>query len=300
MDILTHATIGLIAASPFAVNSPELAGGILLGSVLPDVDTFSRIFGKRTFLAWHQTWTHSLPLTLGLSVALTLCSIFFDWNGLQLGIGLFFGMLGHILLDYSNTLGVALLKPFSNRRFCLEWVFFIDATVLAITLLTTGRIVWNWYQGQLENYAASLACGILLIVYWIFKGVLRSRAGRLAPVGTVSLLPSALTPWKFLCAKVEKDEASLFYLNACTGATVSKHSVPIHDAIFKPLLAQLPEFKIMQELSPAYHVVDVVNEERGKRILCRDLRTRNFGTSFGDLTVWLGETNQITRIHFYV
>ncbi|EEF58662.1 metal-dependent hydrolase [Pedosphaera parvula] len=300
MDILTHAAIGFIAASPFAANSPELAGGIVLGSVLPDLDTFSRVFGKRAFLKWHQTWTHSMPLALGLSAILAVCSASVGWNGVQLGMGIFVGMLGHILLDYSNTLGIALLKPFSHRRFCLEWVFFIDATVLIVTLLTTAVILWNWNQGQLENYRASLACGIFLIVYWLVKGALRNRAGRLAPAGTISLLPSAFIPWKFLGAKIEGVQASLFHLNAFTGATQPKPSVPIHDATFKSMLAQLPEFKMMQELSPAYHVVDVATEGTGKRLLCRDLRTRNFSTSFGDLTVWLNDTNQITKVHFHV
>jgi hypothetical protein len=35
----------------------------------------------------------------------------------------------------------------------------------------------------------------------------------------------------------------------------------------------------MRELSPAYHVVSA----DGTDLVCRDLRTRNFGTRFGEL-----------------
>jgi len=48
---------------------------------------------------------------------------------------------------------------------------------------------------------------------------------------------------------------------------------------------RLPEFRIMRALSPAYHAIHEEPEPdgRGRRILCRDLRTRNFKTTFGDL-----------------
>jgi hypothetical protein len=35
-------------------------------------------------------------------------------------------------------------------------------------------------------------------------------------------------------------------------------------------------------------------------LLCRDMRTRNFGTSFGDLEVWLDTNKKILRTRFHV
>ena len=49
--------------------------------------------------------------------------------------------MAHSLLDLTNTYGVAWFMPFSNRRFCLEWVFFIDAVVLASLGVVLGLIL---------------------------------------------------------------------------------------------------------------------------------------------------------------
>jgi len=36
------------------------------------------------------------------------------------------------------------------------------------------------------------------------------------------------------------------------------------------------------------------------RILCRDMRMRNFGTRFGDLEIWLDSNHQVLRTRFHV
>ncbi len=55
MDVVTHALIGLIGASPFAVSHPVAASCFALGAVAPDLDALSRLFGKRAFMRAHQT-----------------------------------------------------------------------------------------------------------------------------------------------------------------------------------------------------------------------------------------------------
>jgi hypothetical protein len=42
MDIVTHAMMGAIAASPFLQSHPEAAAAFMFGSVAPDLDAFSR------------------------------------------------------------------------------------------------------------------------------------------------------------------------------------------------------------------------------------------------------------------
>src|SRR5215468_216664 len=124
MDIVTHAGVGLVAASPFLADRPELAVGIVAGSVLPDLDALCRLQSKTAFLRAHQTWSHALPVQLTLSAGTAFIAALLGWRGIEVGMGLFAGFVGHSLLDLTNTYGVAWLTPFSRRRFCLEWVFF--------------------------------------------------------------------------------------------------------------------------------------------------------------------------------
>jgi membrane-bound metal-dependent hydrolase YbcI (DUF457 family) len=299
VDILTHAGIGLIAASPFLASRPELALGIVAGSVLPDLDAFCRLFNKRAFLQAHQTWSHALPVHLAASCATGAVGAVFGWSGWELGGGLLAGLLGHSLLDLTNTFGVAWLTPFSRRRGCLEWVFFIDATVLAALAVTLALVIPAWFrnEGVPRSYALSfLAC---LLAYVLGKGVLRRRAGRFCPQAS-SLVPSALVPWRFFGTDRKPGAITLFRVNALTGAQSPVVQVPLLDHSFVRVLDALPEFRLMREVSPEYHIVGASADGPETHLLCRDMRMRNFGTRFGDLEVWLDARSQIIRSRFYV
>jgi membrane-bound metal-dependent hydrolase YbcI (DUF457 family) len=299
MDIVTHAGIGVIAAAPFLASRPELALGLVAGSVLPDLDALSRIFGKLAFLRQHQTWSHALLIQALLSVAAGFIAALWELNGVSLALGMFAGFALHTLLDWSNTLGVTLLAPFSRRRFRLEWVFFIDAIVLVATgIAVTGSLRELSREGMVSGRYA-IAFFTSMGAYFFAKGVLRHRAGRLAPEAR-SLVPSALVPWRYYGFVPTGDRVRLFQLNALTGRekTIATHVVL--DADYAGALRELPEFNLMRELSPAYHVVSAVTEATGQRISCRDLRTRNFGSTFGDLEVVLDAGGKVTGTKFHV
>ncbi len=52
----------------------------------------------------------------------------------------------------------------------------------------------------------------------------------------------------------------------------------------------------MRALSPLYHVVEVREDESNVTLTCRDLRTRNFSTRFGELLVTLGKSGTVERV----
>jgi membrane-bound metal-dependent hydrolase YbcI (DUF457 family) len=298
MDILTHSGIGLIAASPFVADRPELAVGVVAGSVLPDLDALFRLVDKRTFLRAHQTWTHALPVHLTISLAIGALAVSLGWRGFELGAGLLAGLVGHSALDITNTFGVAWLAPFSRRRFFLEWVFFIDAVVLVGVAGTLAFVIPAWLQRG--DVSARYAAGFLasLSAYVLSKGMLRRRAGRFCREA-MSLVPSALVPWRFYGTERQPHTIKLFRVNAMTGSRSPVGEVPVLDDAFAATLECLPEFRLMREISPEYHVVGAWEEGPVTRLLCRDMRIRNFGTRFGDLEAWLDTNRQIVRSRFH-
>jgi len=299
MDIVTHAGIGLIAAAPVLNSRPELALGLVAGSVFPDLDALSRVFGKRAYLRSHQTWSHALLLQAAVSLLAGFFAETCGVDGLLLGSGLFAGFAGHTLLDFSNTLGVTLLAPFSRRRFCLEWVFFIDAFTVLLTLPTaTVSLCLCYRDGEVPIRYAEIFFGIM-VVYVGAKGFLRRRAGVLAP-DAMALMPSALWPWQFVGVAQCGNGIRRFQVNAITGRGETLAQQAVLDEAYAGLLANVPEFVLMRGLSPAYHVVSVTRTKAGQTVLCRDLRTRNFKTAFGDLEVLLDTDNRVTRTLFYV
>ncbi len=299
MDIFTHAGIGLIVAGPFIQEKPELAVGIVAGSVLPDLDALCRLAGKRTFLRHHQTWSHSLPVQAAASAAVGFIASRFGWNGFALAIGLFAGLASHTALDMLNTFGVAWLYPFSRRRLCLGWVFFIDAVVLAALLATLLAVLPFWFQSGQAPFASMVAFTCFLMGYILLKGWLKNRAAGIRPEAR-SLVPSAFVPWRYIGTRMEKDDLVVLHINAVTASTVPVASVHLLDRRYATIVGTLPDYHTMRELSPEYHVIGAFPEAGATRVLCRDMRTRNFGTRFGDLEVWLDANEQITRSRFHV
>ena len=299
MDIVTHAGIGLIAAIPVLDSHPELALGLVAGSVLPDLDALSRIFGKRAFLRSHQTWSHALPVHAVISTLAGFLAQVRGGDGLLLGSGLFAGLTIHALLDFSNTLGVTIFVPFSRKRLCLEWVFFIDAFVLLLTISATALTLWLFcLNGDVPVGYAGIFFGAM-VAYFGAKGMMRRRAAAVAP-DAITLMPSALWPWRFFGVTETGSCIRIVEINAITGRHETLADQEVLDATYARILTEVPEFILMRELSPAYHVVSSTKTDAGEIVACRDLRTRNFKTTFGDLEVLLDTNKRIIRTTFHV
>jgi membrane-bound metal-dependent hydrolase YbcI (DUF457 family) len=300
MDVVTHSLIGLIGAGPFLERSPEAALAFALGSVAPDFDALSRQFGKRAYFRCHQTYTHALPVIVLLGVVAGSAVRMAGLPGFWIGAGLTMGMVLHSMLDCTNTLGITLFTPFSHKRYCLEWVFFIDITVIALLAVPACLVLPALWRREPVGWPAPAACAASLAAYWLFKGWLRRRAGKLAPSGTVTLLPSGVVPWRFLgCARSEND-ARLFRLSGFTGRVSEYDHYLIQDGGRMEVLATVAEFRLMRLLSPAYHLVRITHRDDGETLLCRDLRTRNFGTRFGDLEVDVDSTGKVKGVRWHV
>lgn len=299
MDIATHAMMGAVLAGPLLATRPLTGACFVLGSVLPDLDALSRCFGKQAFLRWHQSYTHGLPVILLAGLL--------AWLFIPEGLGepwaplaLVAGLLLHVGLDVTNTYGTAVLSPLSSRRFCAEWVFFIDAFVVTAS---AAAILIQWLplaksSGGIWLVAAVYA--LLLASYWLAKTALHARARHLATPDTLSLIPSSLVPWLYYgCAELEGG-IRVFRISALSGHIDQEQDCPVHDAAYADVLSHLPEFQIMRQLSPAYRITDATAVAEGTRLTCRDLRTRNFGGRFGQLVAVMSSEGQILTRRFYV
>jgi inner membrane protein len=116
----THATFGLLftIATGTVLGltlSPAVAACVLLGALLPDLDTPTSAIGRccRPVAGWlerrvgHRTLTHSF---LGLTVA-TLPVLPLAWVDVRWPLAFALGYLSHLLVDAANPPGVPLLYP---------------------------------------------------------------------------------------------------------------------------------------------------------------------------------------------
>lgn len=296
MDIPTHALMGAVVVRGFFPELGDEALCFVVGSVAPDVDLLCRFFaGKHMSLRFHQTYTHALPVIflVGAVPALLLWLAGSPWCWYPVAFAL--GAAFHSFLDITNTYGLMLFAPFSKRRFCMEWLFALDMTVTVSTLATllvlecvppdTGR----WL---VAGYVA------VMVLYWLLHAALARRARYLVPAGTVSVIPSAFVPWRFLCCRKEGREAVTFQLDALRGRVQREQRWPLLDAQYAERLGVLPEYQAMRGLSPLYHVVHEEAALHGTVVTCRDLRILNFNTRFGELKVQLSTHTQPRIISF--
>jgi hypothetical protein len=126
------------------------------------------------------------------------------------------------------------------------------------------------------------------------------RAIRLAPPGTESVIPSAILPWRFFGYLRHADGVELFTFHAMRGS-IGRHDVrQTFDSRYASWLNQAAEYRLMRELSPGYHAVEIATHKGIVKITCRDLRIRNFGGEFGRLELTFTSDGRLLQKEFHV
>lgn len=112
-SIAATLTLTHMSHLPFA---PELAIGVVVGSLLPDIDENKSYIGRRSggiarivkMIFGHRGFTHSILATLLISIPALLTQM-------PIFIGLALGYLFHILGDYFSVTGVPLFYPSKKK-----------------------------------------------------------------------------------------------------------------------------------------------------------------------------------------
>lgn len=112
--------LGIINLPPSFYSYPSYYGGLVLGSLLPDMDHPKSFLGNKLrpfsdflyHVFGHRTFTHSLLFSSFLG---TVLFVYSPINPL-FSSGLFIGQISHLIADMLTPSGIALLYP-SSRRF---------------------------------------------------------------------------------------------------------------------------------------------------------------------------------------
>lgn len=120
----THAAIGVSEAMAIALLgnnvSPALLGGLVIGSLLPDIDVAGSFIANQTKInlgvLGHRKILHSLLGALLLSLPFLLLKNYIGGAAIALTIGLFLGCITHLVLDSFTLSGIAWFYPFSKKK----------------------------------------------------------------------------------------------------------------------------------------------------------------------------------------
>ncbi|MBA2875933.1 metal-dependent hydrolase [Thermaerobacillus caldiproteolyticus] len=118
--IVTSLLMGAAVASQTPLSfTASYTAGIVIGSLLPDIDEPNSYVGRRSFgvsgkvkeAFGHRGMTHSLLVWAVIALVVT-----FESSSL-FSIGFVLGYLFHIMEDFFSVQGVPLLWPFQTKRY---------------------------------------------------------------------------------------------------------------------------------------------------------------------------------------
>lgn len=169
MDNLTHTLTGIALGQAGLNRKTRFATlALILSSNAPDADIVTRVRGSAAYLEYHRGITHSLT---GLTVlAVVLAGTIYllgrrarpkpsspPLRGRWLFLVCSIGLLGHLLLDFTNQYGVRPFLPFSGRWYAWDIVPIFDPALFLVLAAGLGlpfllRLVSEEVGGQPPGY----------------------------------------------------------------------------------------------------------------------------------------------------
>jgi len=151
MDNLCHSLVGMaLGRAGLARRGPLAMSTLVIANNLPDIDV--GVFATGTLaMSFRRGWTHGILAQATLPIALTGAMVLYDRyvrrksspadrvDVKQLLLLSYLGVLLHVFMDFTNSYGVRLLMPFSDRWFYGDALYIVDPWLY----LTLG-LGWWW------------------------------------------------------------------------------------------------------------------------------------------------------------
>ncbi|SFL30980.1 metal-dependent hydrolase [Pelosinus propionicus] len=175
MDSFSHALVGIAIAGlsghPLSISDPIYLATIL-GAQAPDFDIIAQIKGKFSYLRQHRAFSHSIPglVLWSLLISAVLVIIMPQANFLSLLGWAFSGSLSHIVMDYFNTHGAAILWPIQKERKSVQLLNVFDPMLFALLL--------SLYAFEITMFTLSCFTFAILAAYILFRIALRKKAAK--------------------------------------------------------------------------------------------------------------------------
>ena len=166
MDNLCHSLIGMAISRAGLQKRTALATSTLvIANNLPDLDV--AVFATNTLaMSFRRGWTHGVLAQLTLPVALTAGVVLYDRvfrkqpddpvRPAQVLLLSYLGVLLHVCMDFTNSYGVRLLMPFSERWFYGDALYIVDPWLYL--MLGVG-----WWRSKTSPRAARIGVALAAV-----------------------------------------------------------------------------------------------------------------------------------------
>lgn len=289
MDTGTHIAMG-VALGGLALIDPVIASepithkavisGVLVGSLIPDVDTVLKFRNNAVYIRNHRGITHSMPAVALWPILITgiLYWIYPDVNLLHLWLWTFLAVFLHVFVDIFNSYGTQALRPFSHKWVALSVINTFDPIIFTLHLIAFG--VW-WKTGK--PVPTMLGLLAILVLYYILRFAMK-RAVTHAVEHTV---PNAeeifVAPtMSFFQWRVAASTKEAHYVGRAYGRSVTIYDkfdrlpLPTEEKVVKVAMTD-SNMRAFTSFSPTYRwVIDELKDD-GYEVRLIDLRYRSKG-----------------------
>lgn len=250
MDPFTQILVAIAAGRAGLNKLTRLATPMLITATLvPDLDWLTAIRGPRAFLIGHRTATHSLLGITAIAFAIAVLFTFVPRKRAPAPIRFLpaftvclIGAALHILFDLTNSYGLKLLWPFSDRWFALDILSTLDFFVLifllaGILLPMLFRMVSDEIGAKHKSKGPAVTAALALVLILAYAGgryilhmraldLLNSRLYQDEPPVAFGAFPDSPSPFHW--AGVVATEPALLRVD-----------VPVAFGVFDPFSAKL-------------------------------------------------------------
>ena len=235
MDTLSHAIVGVAVAGlsghPLSFQDPIYLAS-LLGAQAPDFDIVAQIRGNFSYMKQHRAFSHSIPGLIMWSSIITAC-FFAALPGVSPGIIFFWSFLGglsHIIIDFFNAHGAAILWPFSRKRKSFGLLNVFDPLLLILMLSAFAQGLPTREASQLLFSLLGSYIGVRFILKLKTANLLRKHFNNYNVV-RVLVLPSlrSIRFWDFVI-----ETADTYYVGKIH---LMQQKVTIHTSLARQTLS---------------------------------------------------------------
>ncbi|MFD1927838.1 metal-dependent hydrolase [Sporosarcina siberiensis] len=249
MDTGTHivmgvALAGLSMADPVVTSNPAtmtaVITGVVVGSLIPDIDTVLKLRNNAIYIRHHRGITHSIPavliwpilISILLSLLIPGANLFHVWAWTFLAVFL------HVFVDIFNAYGTQALRPFSHRWVAIGVINTFDPVIFGLHILAI--LIWMFGANPVSTMITTY---IIIFFYYLLRFAIKSAVKR----AVFNTIPDAddvfIAPtMRFFQWRVAASTANYHYVGRAYG-----RSVNIYDRFERKPMPTTPEIEAAME-----------------------------------------------------
>lgn len=246
MDTGTHIVMG-VAISGIALADPSIAadsptmyaavGGIIIGSLIPDVDTVLKLRNNAVYIRHHRGITHSIPAVILWPILLTALLMFAlpGANLIHVWAWTFLAVFLHVFVDIFNAYGTQALRPFSQKWVALGVINTFDPIIFILHVLAIA--LWSLNANPLFTF---ISLYILIFSYYLLRFAVKAAvknavANRLPDATEIIISPTI----RFFQWRIVASSGEYHYVGRAYGRAIT-----IYDRFNREPLPDFPEIHV--------------------------------------------------------